>query len=122
MNKDYLIFLNHIIESIEKIESYLIDISKREFLSLKEKQDAVIRNIEIVGEAAKNISKVFQDNHPTIPWKEMIRTRDKIVHGYFGVDLDITWDIVKNHLPNLKEQIQEIIQKEQQITKKEKKE
>ncbi len=65
-------------------------------------QDSVIRRLEIIGEASKNIPPDFRKNNPGVPWSEMARTRDKLIHGYFGVDLDLTWEIVKKSLSDLK--------------------
>ncbi len=110
MKKDPLIFVQLIEECINRIELYTKGFTKKQFLTSMKTQDSVVHNIEIIGEAAKNISKSFQDEYPAIPWKNMIRTRDKLVHGYFGVDLDITWDVVKREVPKLKKEIQKILQ------------
>jgi uncharacterized protein with HEPN domain len=72
-------------------------------------QDAVIRNIEIIGEAGKNLSLEFKEKHSNIPWIDIIGMRDKLIQGYFGVDLDIVWRVIQKDLPILKKQIQEII-------------
>ena len=110
MKKDVTVFLQHILESIEKIELFLKDITKDNFLSSVQLQDAVIRRIEVIGEAAKNIPDEFRKKHPVVPWSEIIRTRDKLIHGYFGVDLELTWDIIKKDLPELKEKIRKILE------------
>jgi uncharacterized protein with HEPN domain len=102
MTKDPLIFVRHIIESIEKIEEYTQGMSEHEFQKSIVVQDAVIRRLEIAGEAAKNISPAFQKKHPDIPWSAMARTRDKLIHGYFGVDIALTWQIIKKDLPGVK--------------------
>lgn len=80
-------------------------VSKENFLKSVQLQDAVIRRLEIIGEAAKNIPAEFRKKHADIPWSEMARTRDKLIHGYFGVDLDLTWDITKRDLPGLKNKL-----------------
>ena len=71
--------------------------------------DAVIRNLEIIGEAVKNISPEFRKKHLGIPWSKIAKTRDKLIHKYFGVDLELTWDIIKKDLPDLKEKIKNIL-------------
>lgn len=112
MRKDPTIFLRHILESIEKIEEYTKGFTKEKFASSSKIQDAVIRNLEIVGEAAKSIPKDFTGKYPDVPWRKMAGLRDVLIHMYFGVDLDITWDVVKKDLPGLKEKIKTILEKE----------
>ncbi|WP_216647446.1 DUF86 domain-containing protein [Chitinophaga sp. SYP-B3965] len=70
---------------------------------------AIIRSLEIIGEATKKIDDEFRADHPHIEWKKMARTRDKLIHDYFGVDYDIVWDIIENKLPTLKDYVDEII-------------
>jgi uncharacterized protein with HEPN domain len=110
MKKHPEIFLEHILESIEKIEEFMRGFTKEKFLESVKTQDAVIRRLEIIGEATKNLPQEFKDKHKDIPWNEIARTRDKLIHGYFGVDLDLTFDIIKKDLPELKEKIKEILE------------
>lgn len=109
MKKDISIFLKHILESIERIEEFTKGISKEKFLDLVQLQDAVIRRLEIIGEAVKNLPPEFRKKHADVPWNEIVRTRDKLIHGYFGVDLTLTLDIVKKDLPDLKKKIKKIL-------------
>lgn len=113
MKKDYSLYLQHIIESIGNIENYISKLSKLDFLKNREKQDAVIRKIEVIGEAVKNIPLSFRGKYPEIPWSKATAARDKMIHAYFDVNLDIVWDIVKKDLPKLKEQIKEILKQGQ---------
>ncbi|MBN2013903.1 MAG: DUF86 domain-containing protein [Candidatus Altiarchaeota archaeon] len=108
MKKDVRVFLLDILECIEKIEEYTGDISKEEFLGETWIQDAVLRRVEVIGEAAKNIPDSFKKTHPGLPWSEMARTRDRLIHGYFGVNLERVWVIVKDDLPDLKKKIKKI--------------
>jgi uncharacterized protein with HEPN domain len=108
MKKDAGIFLAHILESIELIEGFLKDVSREKFLESIQLQDAVVRRLEIIGEAAKNIPKSFMAKYPEIPWRKITGTRDIIVHEYFGVDLKLTFKIAKDDLPELKEKILKI--------------
>ncbi len=110
MKKDVIVFMRHIMEAVERIEDYTKHMSKEDFISAVQVQDAVIRRIEIIGEAAKNVPHDFRKKHSSLPWSEMVRTRDKLSHGYFGVDLELTWDIVKNDLPALKGKIKKILE------------
>ena len=110
--KNISIFLEHILENIKDIESFSKNISKSDLSKNKEKLNAIVRSIEIIGEAAKNISDSFKEKHMQIPWKAIIGTRDKMIHHYFGIDLDMVWEIVKKDIPMLKKQILEIREKE----------
>ena len=110
--KDTLIFLEHILESIKDIDSFAKNISKQDLRTNKEKLNAIVRSIEIIGEATKNISDSFKEKHAQIPWRKITGTRDKMIHHYFGVDLDNVWEIIKEDLPKLKKQILELKEKE----------
>ena len=80
-----------------------------EFKNNRMLQDAVIREIEIIGEATKNLSMGFRNKHSNIPWRQIAGMRDKLIHGYFGVDVDAVWDTVMKDIPSLKEKLQKII-------------
>ena len=110
MKKDISIFLKHILESINKIEEFTKNISKADFIESIKNQDAVIRRLEIIGEATKNLPRNFREKYTDVPWNEIARMRDKLIHGYFGVDLNITWNVVKNDLPSLKKKIKTILE------------
>jgi uncharacterized protein with HEPN domain len=84
---------------------YINDKKKSDFLDSKQFQDSVIRRIEIIGEAIKNIPGDFKSTHENIPWKEITGMRDILIHQYFGVDLELTWEVIKTDLPILKKQI-----------------
>jgi len=112
MKKD-AVFLKHILDAINLIEEYLKDKSHEEFKDNRMLQDAVIREIEIIGEAAKNLSKEFRNKHSDIPWRQIAGMRDKLIHGYLGVDLDAVWDTATMDVPSLKERLQEILKKEE---------
>ncbi len=101
-------FLNDIYEGIQRIELYTQKINYENFLEDRKTQDAVVRNLEIIGEAVKNISGNFKSKYPQIPWKDLAAVRDRLIHHYFGVNLEIVWTILKEDLPNLREEIQKI--------------
>ena len=117
MKKEPLVFAEHMLESITKIKSFIKGISKEEFMSNEEKQSAVIRQIEIIGEASKNIPESFKKKYSKISWKEIAGTRDKIIHNYFGIDLDMIWDVVKEDLLILEQEIKKILEKEKEGNK-----
>src|SRR3989344_5850578 len=106
--KDDLVFINHLLENIEDIAQFSEGLTKDKFLGDKLRQKAIVRSIEIIGEAVKNISRKVQDKYPEIEWKDIVGTRDKKIHHYFGVDLNIVWEIIKNDLPDLKIKITRI--------------
>jgi uncharacterized protein with HEPN domain len=85
-------------------------VSKNTFFEHLMMQDAVMHQIEIIGEASNQISDLFRDQHPDLPWMEMRAIRNKIVHDYRGIELEIIWDTVKNNLPGLKDQIKSLLE------------
>lgn len=102
-------FLNHIIDAIENIDHFVEEIEERNFLHDALVQSAVIRQLEIIGEAVKNLSPALKRKKPEIPWQDIAGLRDKLIHVYFGVDLDLVWKIIQKDLPVLKHQIQKIL-------------
>jgi uncharacterized protein with HEPN domain len=105
MEKDSSIFIKHILDSIKAIEEFSKDISREKLETNRLIQSAVTREIEIIGEAVKNFPNSFKEKHSEIPWKDIAGTRDKMIHHYFGIDLDILWNIIKKDLPLLKKQL-----------------
>lgn len=108
MSHDNLPYISHMLDAIKDIEDSVKNDTKDQFIKNKDIKDATIRRIEIIGEAAKNIQESFKKNHAEISWKEIIGTRDRMIHHYFGVNLDIVWEIIKTDLPTLKKQLQGI--------------
>lgn len=104
--KSDLIFVEHILESICAIEDFSSNINKKGLITDRLRQSAIIREIEVIGEAAKNISQSVKEKYKAVLWREIAGTRDKIIHHYFGIDFDIVWEIIKSGLPELKEQMQ----------------
>ena len=109
MKKETKIFLGHILDSIEIIEKHSKKMTKEKFSKDLKTQDAVIRRIEIIGEAARNISADFRKSHRETEWKEIAGMRDKLIHEYFGVDIDVVWKTLKKDIPKLKKQILKLL-------------
>ena len=101
-NHEDLPYINHILDAIKDIEESVNNISREKFEKTKDIKDANIRRIEIIGEAVKNISNNTKEKYKEIEWNKIIGTRDKMIHHYFGVDLDIIWDIIRISIPDLK--------------------
>ncbi len=95
-------------EAIRRILVYTAGMTEAVFMADLRTQDAVMRNLEIMGEAAKNLSDEFREKYPAIPWKSMAGVRDRLIHHYFGVNLDIVWQIVQAELPGVAATLDEI--------------
>lgn len=107
--RTYKLYLKDILTAIKKINEYTKGLT---FDKLKGKGlvvDAVVRNLEIIGEASKNIPKRIRVEHPDIEWKKICGLRDILAHEYFGVDIQILWDIIKNKLPDLQKKIARVL-------------
>jgi uncharacterized protein with HEPN domain len=103
------IFLLHILESIERIEDFVKNVSQEKFIRDFKTHDATVWRIGVLGEATKNLSKNLKDRHKSIKWTKIIDMRNIIIHEYFGIDLKLTYKIVKEDVPILKKNILEIL-------------
>jgi uncharacterized protein with HEPN domain len=107
--RDDRVYLTHILECIDWIESYTRE-GHAVFNASRQIQDAVLRNFEVMGEATKRLSAAVRDAHPEVPWRQVAGFRDVLIHDYFGIDLDEVWGAVQSNLPELKQQITAILQ------------
>lgn len=105
MQKDNSIFLEHIMEAITNIEDYTRGFSQEDFIANRQAADAVIRNLEIIGEAVKNLTEDFKIASVHIPWRDIADLRNVLIHEYFGVDKEKVWLMIKNDIPELKNEI-----------------
>ena len=108
MKRDLNLFLNDILESIKRIESFSKLLNEEKFLRNELRQNAIIRQLEIIGEAVKNIPDSFRNKYPKVPWKDIAGFRDRLTHAYFGIVLERVWEVVKEDLPKLKKDILKI--------------
>lgn len=113
MNKRNLLRLTDILESMDRINTYINGVEYDSFNSNQMLIDAVIRNLEIIGEASKNVSDEIKSKYPDIPWKKMTALRNLLIHEYFGVDESIIWEIVIKNLPESRPYIVKAIQEEE---------
>ncbi len=109
MIKDFKIFLQHILDAISRIETYVKGVSKDEFIKNQKIQDATFRCLEIIGEAVKNLPDKYKQEHPAIEWKKIAGMRDKLIHQYFDLDLDLVWLTIQKDIPLLKKQINKLL-------------
>lgn len=108
MERDYRDYLQDILDSIKDIENFTTDMNFEGFSQDRKTTNAVVRSIEIIGEAAKNIPDLIRRKYPNIPWKKMAGMRDKLIHEYFGIDPEILWKVAKEDLPPLKTPLHKI--------------
>jgi len=109
MKKDDTIYLRHILDAVSTIEEYLHGIDEVKFRATRLLQDGAIRQIEIIGEAVRHVSKDLRKTYPEVPWQDIAGMRDKLIHDYFGADLEKVWLTTQEDLPPLKEKILEIL-------------
>jgi uncharacterized protein with HEPN domain len=109
MKRDYRLYLDDILEAIGKIEEYTADIDVGHFRKDSKTLDAVMRNFAIIGEAAKHIPERIRKKYTTIPWKQMAGMRDKLMHEYFGIKVEVVWETITRRLPEVKRSIKSVL-------------
>ncbi len=110
MKRNIGLYLDDIWQCMQRIEASTKDLTQEEFNNDVDIQDAIMRRIELIGEAVKQMPEEFKDKNPNIPWRQIAGTRDIFIHGYMEVNLDRVWNIIQNDLPPLKKQIQKLLQ------------
>jgi uncharacterized protein with HEPN domain len=109
MKKDDSVYLRHILDAIRLIRDYLQDVSSEQFRNSLFHQDAVVRRLQIIGEAARSVSPECRQAHPEVPWNEIVGMRNRIIHEYVSIDLDIVWEVIDTDLPDLEDHIKGIL-------------
>lgn len=109
MSRDYKVYLEDILEAIGRIRTYTAGLSADSFAADNKTLDAVLRNLEVIGEAVKCIPDEVRLQHLHVEWKKMAGLRDILIHHYFGIDAEIIWDVVQNKLPELERQIRDAV-------------
>ena len=116
MKKGDLVYLRHILDAISRIEEHTQKIKCEDFMDNHLIQDGVIRQIEIISEATKRLSREIREKHPEIPcWKDITGMKDKLIHDYFGVDMDAVWDTAERDIPGLKNRLRDLVEREEKI-------
>ena len=110
MSKRDTVYLSHILDAINQIETYTADLSYHQFSENRLIQDGVIRQLEIIGEASRSLSDGFRAQHPDLPWKQIIGLRNRLIHAYFDISLGIVWDILQTDIPSLKSKIGSLLE------------
>jgi uncharacterized protein with HEPN domain len=110
MLRDYRAYLEDILEAASAAREFVAGMTKEGLAEDRRTRDAVIRNLEIVGEAAKKLPAQMKRSHPEVEWKKIAGLRDILIHDYFGIDMDIVWDVVQNKLPPLADQVRRILE------------
>ncbi len=100
--RDFQVYLEDIIDALNSIEAYTKGLTYEAFVNDRKTVDAVIRNFEIIGEAAKQVPLSIRREYSKVPWRDMAGMRDKLIHGYFGIQLDVVWKTIKERLPPLR--------------------
>ena len=108
MSREDALYLTDIQASCEKVLRFVKGLNREQFFADEKTYDAVLRNLEIIGEAVKHLSGEFKDKHVEVEWRKIAGFRDMVVHEYFGINAHILWDIVTHHVPRLREQIKQV--------------
>ena len=113
MSRDYHLYLKDILEACKKLMYYSAGITFEQFSKDDMRYDAILHNLEIIGEAAKHVPEEIKSKYPKVEWRRISGLRDIVAHVYFGVSDEIIWDVTKNNIPSLYEQIKDLLRSEE---------
>jgi len=122
MKREYKLFIQDIKECIAQIDEFVGNMKLEDFKADEMVSSAVVRKLEVIGEATENIPSEIRQKYKELPWSDMAKMRDKIIHGYFGIDYEVVWKTIKERLPEIKPKIDSILELENQKNKKKKNE
>ena len=108
--RQWRLYVNDMIEFSQKVQAYTEGMNQSDFLADSRTYDAVLRNLELIGEAATHIPDAIREAHPQIPWRTIIGARNRIIHGYLGIDSDLIWNIVQEDIPALLPALKQIVE------------
>lgn len=108
--KDDRVYLKHILDEVSNVEDFLFGIEKDDFLKDKKTRNAVVRSLEVIGEVVNNLSGEIKEKSPELPWQDIKDMRNKLIHEYFGVDMELVWLVAKKDVPKLKEVVQKLLE------------
>lgn len=112
MSRDYEIYLEDILGAIDRIQAYMQGITRTEFETDRMRFDAIIRNLEIIGEAVKQVPESLRDKYPSVEWRKIAGLRDILIHRYFDVNIEIVWEVAQSNILVLKTQIEQMIEEQ----------
>ncbi|MCI2429272.1 DUF86 domain-containing protein [Candidatus Acetothermia bacterium] len=110
--RDYRLYLKDILDALDSIEAFVQGMNQDDFEKDDKTASAVVKKFEIIGEATKQLSSEVRQKYPEVPWSDMAGMRDRLIHGYFGVDYEVVWRTIKERIPQVKPQIRKILEKE----------
>lgn len=108
-------YIRDILQAVDEVEIFIDDLTYDQFVKDRKTLNAVVRSIEVIGEATKNIPQTIKEQYPEIPWRQMAGMRDKLIHGYFGIDSETIYKASKTNIPQLKTHIERILKNQPQI-------
>jgi uncharacterized protein with HEPN domain len=109
MPRDYRVFLDDILEAAGKVLEYTAEFSEEQFFADRKTVEAVVWNLQIIGEASKKVPEEIRSRYPDLPWRDMAGLRDIIVHQYFGIKLDVIWKVIRDDVPLLEKRVREVL-------------
>ena len=107
--REWRFYIHDMLRFAEKVQTYSADLDRERFEADELKYDAILRNLELIGEAASRIPAAVRQGHPTLPWRQVIATRNRLIHGYLGIDNDTLWSIVSDDVPSLASELRALL-------------